>query len=268
MSPSASPFSGSIPELYERLMVPMIFEPYARDLAHRARTLAPASVLELAAGTGVVTRHLAEELAPDATIVATDLSKPMIDEAASREIGRAVDWVVADAMSLPFADASFDLVVCQFGVMFFPDKPAAFAEARRVLRPDGALLFNVWDSIDTNEFVGVVEATLAELFPVDPPTFMAALPHGYHSEDRIRHDLELGGFARPAEFETLVAESRADSAEAAAVAYCQANPNRFEIERRGSLEEATAQVAAALTARFGSGPIRGRIQAQVVTVAV
>ena len=266
MSSSDSPFSGSVPALYERLMVPMIFDPYARDLARRSRALAPASVLELAAGTGVVTRYLADDLAPEATIVATDLSEAMLAEAASRDIGRAVDWVVADAMSLPFADANFDLVVCQFGVMFFPDKPVAFAEARRVLRPGGVLLFNVWDGIEANDFVGVVETALAEFFPGDPPTFMAELPHGYHSAERIQHDLELGGFSQPAVFETLVAESRADSAADVAVAYCQANPNRFEIERRGSLDAATEFVTAALSARFGDGPIRGRIQAQVVTV--
>ncbi len=266
MSSSDSSFSGSIPELYERLMVPMLFDPYARDLAQRARALAPASVLELAAGTGAVTRYLAEVVPPEATIVATDLSQAMIDEAASRDIGRAVDWVAADAMSLPFADSSFDLVVCQFGVMFFPDKPTAFAQARRVLRPGGTLLFNVWDGIGSNEFVAVVQTALAEFFPDDPPSFMTEVPHGYHSEERIRHDLELGGFTRPAAFETLVAESRADSAEAAAIAYCQANPNRIQIEQRGSLEDATAHASAALTARFGSGPIRGRIRALVVTV--
>ncbi|MFC5500925.1 class I SAM-dependent methyltransferase [Lysinimonas soli] len=265
MSSSDPAFSGSIPELYERLMVPMLFEPYARDLARRAREVAPASVLELAAGTGVVTRQLAEVLSPDAAIVATDLSQAMLDEAASREIARPVEWVAADAMSLPFADASFDLVVCQFGVMFFPDKPTAFAEARRVLRPGGSLLFNVWDEVAANDFVAVVQAALAEFFPEDPPSFMAELPHGYHSADRIRRDLELGGFTRPVAIETRPDESRASSAEAAAIAYCQANPNRLQIERRGSLDAATRHVTAALTARFGSGPIKGRMQALVVS---
>jgi ubiquinone/menaquinone biosynthesis C-methylase UbiE len=265
MGSATSAFSGSIPEVYQRLMVPMIFEPYARELADRALAAAPASVLELAAGTGVVTRHLAEMLPAETTIVATDLSHGMIDEAASRAIARPVDWAVADAMHLPFADASFDLLICQFGVMFFPDKAAAFAEARRVLRPGGVFLFNVWDGFDNNDFVAVVDGALAEVFPESPPSFMAELPHGYHDPERIRDDLRRGGFEAGIEFETVIRQSTAASAEMAAVAYCQGNPMRLEIERLGSLDAATAHVASALAARFGSGPITGCIQAQVVT---
>jgi len=258
-------FSGSIPEVYQSLMVPMLFDPYALDLADRAAAIAPSSILELAAGTGVVTRQLALTLPGEATITATDLSQGMVDEAASQPTARPVTWAVADAMSLPFADESFDLVVCQFGVMFFPDKPTAFAEMRRVLRPGGSVIFSVWDGFDDNEFVAVVDAALADFFPESPPSFMADLPHGYHDPEQIRRDLAGGGFKTGVRIETVTRQSTSPSAEAAAVAYCQGNPMRLEIERLGSIEAATAHVAQALAARFGSGPIHGRIQAQVVT---
>ena len=137
-------FTGSVAQFYERYMVPLIFEPYAVDLARRVAQAAPARVLELAAGTGVVTRQLAVMLDTSADIVATDLNPAMIEEAARIGTARPVAWRQVDAMQLPFESASFDAVVCQFGVMFLPDKPRAFAEARRVLRPGGLFAFNAW----------------------------------------------------------------------------------------------------------------------------
>ena len=150
MSPHASDqaFGGSVPKIYDTYLVPLIFEPYAADLAQRLASVSPRRLLEVAAGTGVVTRALAAALPDTTTIVATDLNQAMLDEAAARGTARPVQWRQADAMQLPFADASFDAVVCQFGVMFFPDKPIAFSEARRVLEPGGLFIFNVWDRID------------------------------------------------------------------------------------------------------------------------
>src|SRR5256885_14920391 len=149
-------FTGSIPKLYETYSVPMIFEPYAADLVGRLASRSLARVLEIAAGTGVVTRALASALPESVAIVATDLNQAMLDQAAAVGTKRAVKWQQADAMQLPFGDATFDAVVCQFGVMFFPDKARAFAEARRVLRPGGVFLFNVWDRIAENEFADPV----------------------------------------------------------------------------------------------------------------
>src|SRR5436190_7061163 len=171
-------FVGSIPELYEQYMVPMLFAPYAVDLVARIapRCAARARVLELAAGTGVVTRALAARLPDTTTIVASDLNAAMLERAAVIGTSRVVDWQVADAMQLPFGDAEFDLVVCQFGVMFFPDKVRAFAEARRVLRPGGAFCFNAWDRIEANEFPYLVTEALAALMPDDPPRFMERTP--------------------------------------------------------------------------------------------
>ena len=261
-------FAEAIPALYERLMVPLIFEPYADDLAARVAALpGVADVLEVAAGTGVVTRRLAASLPPGVAIVATDLNAPMLAQAEAIGTARPVTWRTADAMALPFADASFDVVACQFGVMFFPDKARAFAEARRVLRPGGTLLFNAWDRIEENEFADEVTRALAEAFPDDPPRFLARTPHGYHDPEPIARDLADGGFGEGYRIDTLAARSRADNAAIPAVAYCQGTPLRNEIEARDAdgLDAATAVAAAAIARRFGDGAVDGRIQALVVS---
>jgi len=263
-SDADSIFAGSIPQLYERYLVPLIFEPYATDLCRRVVQRQPANVLEIAAGTGVVTRHLATQLPSDVAIVASDLNQPMLDHAASIGTSRPVQWRQADAMQLPFADGSFDAVVCQFGAMFFPDKAKAFAEARRVLRPGGAFLFNVWDRIEENEMVFTVTQALDRLFPHDPPRFMHRVPHGYADKDLIAQDLTRGGFSR-AEIVTVRERSRAASPRGPAIGYCQGSPLRAEIEAKGAgaLAEATEAGAVAIAARFGPGPVEGNIQAHV-----
>jgi len=261
-------FAGSIPEIYDEYLVPLIFEPYARDLAARLASRPLTNVLELAAGTGVVTRHLAATLPAGVSIVATDLNQPMLDRASRVGTTRAVDWRQADAMHLPFGDAGFDAVVCQFGVMFFPDKARAFAEARRVLRPGGVFLFNVWDRIEESEFSATITDSLARMFPDNPPRFMARVPHGYHDAATISRDLAQGGFAAKPEIAAVTARSRAASPRIPAIAYCQGTPLRSEIEARDAsrLSEATRVAEEALIARFGRGPIDGRIQALVVSV--
>jgi SAM-dependent methyltransferase len=172
-------FGGPVPDVYDAGMVPMLFEPYAADLAHRLRAHCCARVLELGAGTGVLTRALASTLPLHSVIVATDLNQAMLDRAAAVGVTREVEWRQADAAELPFPDGSFDAVACQFAVMFFPDKARAFADVRRVLAPEGIFVFNVWDRIAENEFAETVDAAVAELFPENPPRFMARTPHGY-----------------------------------------------------------------------------------------
>ncbi len=261
-------FSGSIPELYDSLLVPMIFASYAVDLARRVTAAAPSRVLETAAGTGVVTRALASALPGSVDLVATDLNQTMLDRAAAVGTARAVRWRQADAMALPFDDASFDVVACQFGAMFFPDKARAFSEARRVLRPGGLLLFSVWDRLEENQFAHTVTTALAGLYPDDPPRFMARTPHGYFDREAVSDDLARAGLVAPPRWETLAARSHATSPHAAAIAYCQGTPLRSEIEaRRGAgLAEATGICAAALARRFGDDAISGGIQAHVVGV--
>ncbi len=261
-------FTGSIPKLYDTYLVPLIFEPYALDLANRLRSRPLSRVLEIAAGTGVVTRALASVLPESVSIVATDLNQAMLDHASAVGTKRAVEWRQADAMQLPFQDGAFDAVVCQFGAMFFPDKSKAFSEARRVLRPGGVFLFNVWDRIEENEFADVVTIALASLFPTDPPRFMARTPHGYHDIRIIERDLANGGFMASPRIETIAARSRATSPRVPAIAYCQGTPLRNEIEARDAarLGEATDIAAEAIAQRFGREDVDSKIQAHVVTI--
>jgi len=263
-------FGGSVAEIYETGMVPMLFEPYATDLVNRLRERSCSRVLEIGAGTGVLTRALAAALPEATAIVATDLNQAMLDRAAEKGVRRAIDWRRADAGQLPFPDASFDTVVCQFAAMFFPDKPRAFSEVHRVLGPGGIFVFNVWDRLADNEFAEVVDDAVASLFPDDPPRFMARTPHGYYDRDAIARDLASGGFGAPPRIDTVTAHSRAESARAAAVAFCQGTPLRTEIESRDPrrLEEVTAAAAAALAARFGAGAIDGRMQAHVIAIEI
>jgi SAM-dependent methyltransferase len=261
-------FSGSIPRLYETHLVPLIFEPYAADLADRLVSRPLARVLEVAAGTGVATRALASVLPENVSIVATDLNQPMLDHAAAIGTSRPVEWRQADAMQLPFGDGLFDAVVCQFGVMFFPDKPKAFSEARRMLKSGGVLIFSVWDRIEENEFADIVTTSLESLFQIDPPRFLARTPHGYHHHPTIERDLANGGFTASPQIIMVTARSRATSARVPAVAYCQGTPLRNEIEARDAsrLGEATDVAAEAIAQLFGRGPVDGKIQASIVTV--
>jgi ubiquinone/menaquinone biosynthesis C-methylase UbiE len=267
MTASDKAFTGSIPHIYDRLLVPMIFAPYARDLAQRINARQPRDVLETAAGTGVVTRELASVLPASTRITATDLNEPMLVQARTHLLDKPqITWRQADALALPFEDASFDVVTCQFGVMFFPDRVKGAAEARRALRPGGRFLFNVWDRIEDNEFADVVCQSLRQVFPDDPPQFLARTPHGYHDPARIRADLTAAGFTDIA-IETVAHRSRAASPHDPATAYCQGSPMRAEIEARGApgLEAATQHAAEALARRFGGSEIEGRIQALVIS---
>ncbi len=261
-------FIGSIPQLYDTYLVPLIFQQYAMDMAARLSEAAPSRVLEIAAGTGVVTRALASALPADTTIVATDLNQGMLDRAAAVRTNRPVEWQHADAMSLPFADGTFDAVVCQFGAMFFPEKSKAYSEARRVLQPGGVFIFSVWDRIEENEFADVVINVLASLFPQDPPRFLARIPHGYFDTTAIERDLAAGGFSASPKVTTLSECSRASSARIPAYAYCQGTPLRNEIESRNAsmLDEATDVAEKAIAERFGRGAVEGKIQAHIISI--
>jgi SAM-dependent methyltransferase len=261
-------FSGSVAKLYDTYLVPLIFEPYATDLVNRLASRPLARVLEIAAGTGVVTRALASVLPEGVSIIATDLNQPMLDQASTLGTRRPVEWRQADAMQLPFQDELFDAVVCQFGVMFFPNKSQAFAEARRVLRPGGVFIFNTWDRIEANEFADTVTTALESVFPTDPPRFLARTPHGYCDPLTIERDLADGGFVGPPEITTVAARSRAESPQVPAIAYCQGTPLRNEIEARDAslLGEATDVAATAIAGRFGRGAVDAKIQAHIAMI--
>ena len=262
-------FTGYIPDVYNDYFVPLLFAPYADDIVERVAATGAEHVLELAAGTGAVTRKLAALLPASASITATDLNQPMLDRAArSIKSGRAITWRQADAMQLPFADESFDAVVCQFGVMFFPGKAEAFAEAHRVLQADGVFIFNVWDRIEENELAAIVMDTMARRFPDNPAAFFARTPHGYYDRDMIARDLAAGKFEGTPEMATIELRARAASAHDVAVGFCQGSPLRNEIEERtpGGVDAATEACAAAIAARFGRGSIDAKMQAHIITV--
>ncbi len=261
-------FTDSISEIYERDLVPMLFAPYATVVAEQLSARNPNRLLEIAAGTGALTRALAESLPASCTIVATDLNPAMITRASSMGTARPVEWQQADALALPFEDQSFDAVVCQFGAMFFPDKVRGFAEARRVLRPGGVYTFSTWDTLETNEFAHVVTEAVGTLFPADPPRFLGRTPHGYHDCTQVERDVRAAGFTGTLRVETLEVRSRADSPRLPAVAFCQGTPLRNEIEQRDPtrLDEATDAAARALAARFGAHALDGLMRAHLITV--
>ena len=267
MTDSDKDFVGSIPEIYDTYLVPLIFETYARDLAKRVAALDPASVLETAAGSGVVARALAPTLSPEAQYTVSDLNQPMLDHAASKQAtDPRIRWQQADAMALPFDDASFDVVACQFGIMFYPDRIAGYSEAHRVLKPGGTLIFNVWDRIETNEFADVVTAAAAAVFPDDPPRFLPRTPHGYYEESLIREELSKAGFS-DVSYESVDAISSAPSPYHPAVAYCQGTPLRNEIEDRDAdlLDRVTECAASAIADRFGTGFVEAKIRGHVIS---
>ena len=268
MATRDSTFAGSIPALYDRHLGPVIFEPYAADMARRLPRLANGAVLEIAAGTGIVTQKLATSLPPSVRIVATDLNQPMLDHAASKPGMARVTFRQADALALPFGDDEFDAVTCQFGVMFFPDRTAGYREARRVLKPGGRFVFSVWDSLATNPLAAVVTDAMAARYPQDPPRFLARTPHAYHDVTAIRAELAAAGFTTVA-VETVALIARAASHRDPAIGFCQGSPLRSEIEARdpGGLQAATDAAADALAARFGTGAINAPMQAHVVSAS-
>jgi ubiquinone/menaquinone biosynthesis C-methylase UbiE len=247
MADQDSIFAGSIPAIYDRYMVPLIFAPYAKLVAERAAALAPRRILETAAGTGVVTEALHRAL-PAAEIVATDLNPPMLEQASRRVQSPHVRFEIADAQALPFDDGSFDLVVCQFGIMFVPDKVRGNAEARRVLGDGGHYLLVIWDHVERNAATALVGRAVAELIPGEAGRFYERVPFRYHDRVGIEADLKAAGFAR-VDVETIELRSRAASAREAAIALVQGTPMRADIEQAapGMLESATDAAASALT---------------------
>jgi SAM-dependent methyltransferase len=262
----ASVFTGSIPATYHRYLGPLIFEAYATDLARRLNLRAGERVLELACGTGIVTRRLASTLPKDATLMATDLNEPMLT-VAREVVGQdpRVSFQQADACAIPFADASFNAIACQYGVMFFPDKERAMREARRVLKPGGRYVFNVWDSLEHNPIPRIVHDIVAARFPTNPPNFLKAAPYGYFDRAEIERVCRAGGFTK-VKLETVQLPSIAPAAEDAARGFLEGTPLLLGLQERGVTDLAPLRAAAteALAAKFGASPCKTTMQAVVV----
>lgn len=259
---------ASLFDVYDDLLVPLVFRSYAEDLVARLADVRTGSVLELAAGTGAVTRPLAAALPAEVAITATDLVPGMIERAERIGTARPVTWEQADAMALPYADESFDVVVCQFGAMFLTPKAAAFAEARRVLRPGGRFLFNVWDRLDANEVPAAVCDVVKGLFADDPPGFLERTPYGYHDPEVIAADLRAGGFDGPSLIEAVEHVNAPMGPVEVATAICAGTPMRDEIEGQapGRLGDVIAAVAVALADRYGPGDVAGPTRAMLASV--
>jgi SAM-dependent methyltransferase len=249
-----------MPEAYDQWLAPAMFQPFAVDLARRAARLSPHRVLEIAAGTGVLTRELVAAI-PAAEVTATDLNVAMVEYGSRRAPGAS--WRQADALHLPFGNEQFDLVVCQFGVMFFPDKPAAFREIRRVLTPEGRLLFSAWSTVETHDFAAALVAGIERAFPDDPPAFVAAVPHGYSDTGQAVADLAAGGLGCVSA-ESVTLDGLASSAADVAAGFCTGTPLRMAIEARGDLTATTAVVSDEMRTRLGDGPVTARMTAYVI----
>ncbi len=265
MSSAATRFVGSIPELYDRHMGPVLFEPYAQELAQRLPRGAR-RVLEVAAGTGRVTRRLLEVLPADATLIATDLNEPMLAEAQQR-LGPdpRLTWQTADMQALPFEDARFDAVVCQFGLMFAPDKSLALREMRRVLRSGGTLLLTTWNALDKNGATALLQDLAIETFPEDPPTFFMKTPFCLPDPDELRAMAHDAGF--PAvRVQTIDKIAESESAAHLATGLVRGNPLWNQLVERG-LDAASfeAKVAVELARVYGDAPNRSPVSAHILT---
>lgn len=265
MSVTDTVFSGSIAGLYDRYLGPLLFQPYAKEIARRAASLDPPRILETAAGTGIVTEALHRSVL-EAEITAIDLDPGMLEIGAQRIRSDKVSCESADALDLPFTDGSFDLVVCQFGLMFFPDKVKGNAEARRVLRDGGMYIVVVWDELDRNPASRIANDAVAALYPDDPPSFLSRTPFGYAKPTWIERDLGAAGFER-IDIETVVLKSQPISARDAAMGLVAGCPLRSEIEERNSpgLQQAVDAAANALQRIERSGVLDSHLSAHVVT---
>jgi ubiquinone/menaquinone biosynthesis C-methylase UbiE len=266
MTDTNARFVGSIPENYDRHLGPVLFEPYAADLARQLDVKDGARVLEVACGTGISTRHLRNRIPAGASLVATDLNQPMIDFARRKLAGvRGIEWQTADAGALPFPDKSFDAVVSQFGLMFVPDKQAAIREARRVLARGGTYLFNVWDSLERNLFAKIAHETIAGFFPKDPPTFYQ-VPFSLHRQDALREMVAGGGFG-DVRIEPVSLRGESPSARDLAQGLVEGNPVGNTIRERGDIrvDEVIEAVATTVAREFGDRPVRIPLHALVVT---
>ena len=196
MTDQSASFVGAIPEYYDALLGPLMFDDYGADLASCIAAVAPKAVLELAAGTGIVSRKLRDALPPSCSLLVSDLNPPMLDVARQKfHANESVRFEALDATNLPFEDASFDALACQFGVMFFPDKMASYKEALRVLRPGGSYVFNVWGTWEQNPFARIAFEAVATFFPPDDPPVFYRVPFSYNDVDTIRGALTEAGFA-------------------------------------------------------------------------
>lgn len=259
----ASPtiFQGSVPANYDQYLGPLFFEPYAVDLVQRWQILKMHNVLELACGTGRLTRHLLQILNIEGTLNATDLKEEMLAVAKKKIQDIRLRWQAVDAQELPYEDNSFDFVVCQFGVMFFPDKLKAFKEALRVLQPDGTFLFLTWDDPAFNTVSFETQKVLQNVFPEDAPVFSQKGPYSYFDKTEISSTLREAGF-RNIEIITAQITAVASQVEDVVKGSLDGSPLTSYLAERGAAKEKVRELLQkALSAYQTDGKFRFAMQA-------
>ena len=264
MKKSDAAFTSSIAANYEEYLLPLLFTPYANDLAGRLRVPTGATLLEIAAGTGALTRIIAEQLPADVAILATDINDGMLDIATQVTRKKNVQFRQADAMQLPFADASFDAIVCQFGVMFFPDKVTAYKEALRVLKPGGTFLLNAWDRLENNLVAFEICQAVRQAAALAAPTFLERGPYAYFDPLEIHAHLKSAGFP-DVQHETVQKNGHAASPRHAVLGFCEGSPLQTDLYERGEAvaSRCVQEAIAALEKRFGIGPFDAEMSAHV-----
>jgi ubiquinone/menaquinone biosynthesis C-methylase UbiE len=257
-------FSGSIPNNYDTHLGPLFFEPFALIMAERIAAVKPAAVLELACGTGRLTRHIADRLGEKTRLVATDVNPAMLGFAREAVAAKHIEWGTVDAVELPYPDASFDMVVAQFGVMFYSDRVKAYSEALRVLKPGGRLLFTCWDRIEENPTAHITHQLVLEAFPVDTPAFYA-VPFAYHDRVLIREEVLLAGFHH-VNMELAAPHGYINTAADAARGLLEGSPIHTAIVERdpSALPALREQLTQRLTVQFGAIELDVPLSAWVV----
>jgi ubiquinone/menaquinone biosynthesis C-methylase UbiE len=257
-------FSGKIPQNYDEYLGPLFFEPYAIDLAQRIKRLNSKSILEVAAGTGRLTRHLKNDLSHDTTLVATDINPAMVNFGKSHTSELNIQWMEVDAHVLPFENETFDCVVSQFGVMFYSDKVKAFKEAFRVLKKGGTFIFNCWDELKNNPLANQADIALKNFFPVDTPAFYT-IPFSYFDESKIAQDVMAAGFRLP-NIELVKLTGESNSAADAAKGLIEGTPTITAIQDRDAAIEPVLLefLEQNITKLFGTKSLKINMQARVV----
>ncbi|MDH5508376.1 MAG: class I SAM-dependent methyltransferase [Anaerolineae bacterium] len=263
MTVSNSAFVGSIPEHYDKYLGPLVFEEYSIDLASRLNIPDGGSLLEIAAGTGLATRHMRNSLPENVSITVTDLNEPMLEIAKKKfSSTNNMHFQTADAANLSFDDASFDTIACQFGIMFFPDKQKCVNETFRILKPGGEFLFSVWDSYEHNTLIKLVNDTLVKMFPENPLPFLD-VPLGYYNIDEIKRILEVAGYG-DIDISVLPRTIKTDSAKNVPLGFIMGNPLSLQIPALGGeIDEVIEKVANEIIVKFGNPPIKAPMQAIV-----
>jgi len=258
-------FTSSVATLYDEILGPAFFEPYAIETTNRVAALNPQKVLETACGTGRVTNHLRKVLSKSATLIATDISNDMLAVAEKKLSAiKDISWQQADAMNLPFDDESFDAVVCQFGAMFFADRKKGFIEAMRVLKNGGAFIFSVWDKLEFNPVTAASRQILKDFFEGNPPKSMN-MAFSMTDKNDIANQLTETGFTN-IKIETVNKVCIAESAEGLAKAIIDGSTNSDYIKERdaNAAPFLKKKIAKAISEKFGDHPVKGTMQAIII----